>query len=343
MARTLLFLALLSLTACSFAPLRYTVNLLDLPDQTSGRFTLDTSVTTLDLLPLLGRTSGQFSQNLPAGGVNFPVSVVLPSAVGQPIDLGGEPLPVTLEEATLRYTLTLTSENLSGDLEVQPYLAPAGGDAVGRAAYALGPPQRVPLGQARTLQAEVNLNEAQLRGINERRLRLALGVSGNAGVRAAGEVALGYAFSELSLEVGAVGASTNTRLPNADGETFDFREVEVPGPGRLIGAKLDYDLTLSHDADARGTLNVQVYLAPPGEETLWQEKFLFDEVKVGLLEPALSLTGQASLGDAQRPILGEQRLRLGVRISGDAAAEVGEIITVVYELNRLDLRVSYAL
>ena len=48
----LLPLALLFLAACSFAPLKFTVNLLEeLPDQISGSFTLDASASTLDLLP----------------------------------------------------------------------------------------------------------------------------------------------------------------------------------------------------------------------------------------------------------------------------------------------------
>lgn len=348
MARLLtLSLTLLFLAACSFAPLRYNVDLLDeLPDQTSGSFTLDTSVSTLDLLPLLTNREGSFRQNLPVGGVDVPLSVTLPTSAGQLIDLTNEPLPVTLEDVTVRYTLVLTSENLSGALEVQPYLAPAGGDAVNASAYALGEPQRVALGETSTLQAEVSLNEAQLRGVNDRSLRLALGVDGEAGVTAAGEVALGYEFSELSIDIGEVGAGTNTRLPDADGEALDFTDVDVPGPGRLIGAKLDYDLRLTHDADASGTLTAQVYVAPPGEETLWQEKFLFDQQSVDMRQQEVDVAGQASLNADQRPLLGEQRLRIGVRISGDAAAnlsEEGDEIIVTYEMNRLDLRVSYAL
>ncbi len=348
MARPLIIsLILLFLAACSFAPLRYTVNLLnELPNQTSGSFTLDTSSSTLDLLPLLGNAEGSFRQNLPAGGVDFPLSVTLPTSAGQPIDLTNEPLPVTLEDVTVRYTLLLTSENLSGTLEVQPYLAPAGGDAVDTPAYALGDVQRVTLGETSTLQAEVILNEAQLRGVNNRSLRLALGVRGEAGVAAAGEVALGYEFSELSIDIGEVGAGTNTRLPDADGEALDFTDVDVPGPGRLIGAKLNYDLTLTHDAVASGTLTAQVYVAPPGEETLWQEKFLFDEQRVDMAQQEVNIVGQASLNGDQRPLLGEQQLRIGVRISGDAAVNVGDEddeIIVTYEMNQLDLRVSYAL
>ncbi len=344
MARIPLALLLLLLAACSFAPLRYTVNLLDqLPNQTSGSFTLDTSASALDLLPLLASRTGRFSQSLPAGSVDVPLNVTLPSAAGQPIDLSNEPLPVTLKGATVRYTLDLTSENLSGTLEVQPYLAPAGSDAVNRSAYALGDAQRVTLGETTTLQADVTLNEAQLAGINDRSLRLALGVSGEAGVASAGEVVLGYEFSELSVDVGAVGAATNARLPDADGQFLDFTGVDVPGPGRLIGAKLNYDLTLSHDADSSGTLSAQVYVAPPGDDLLWQAKYLFDERSVMTSQQQINVAGQASLGDAQRPILSEQQLRIGVRIFGDATAEVGEAITVTYEMDRLDLRVSYAL
>ena len=344
MARILLFLSLLLLAACSFAPLRYTVNLLDeLPNQTSGSFTLDTSASTLDLLPLLTNREGSFSQNLPSGSLDFPLSVTLPSAAGQTIDLSNEPLPVTLEGATVRYTLELTSENLSGTLEIQPYLAPAGTGAVNSAAYALGSAQRVTLDERSTLQADVTLNAAQLAGINDRRLRLALGVSGEAGVASAGVVVLGYEFSELSMDIGAVGAGVNTRLPDADGQFLDFTDVDVPGPGGLVGAKLNYDLTLTHDADASGTLSAQVYVAPPGDDLLWQEKYLFDARSAALSQRQISIVGEASLNKDQRPLLGEQQLRIGVRIFGDGVAEVGDTVTVTYELDRLDLRVSYAL
>ena len=336
-------LALLFLAACSFAPLNFRVNLLEeLPNQISGSFTLDASASTLDLLPLLGQTQGSFTQNLPVGGVTLPLSFTLPSPAGQRIDLTNEPLPVTLQAATLRYTLAITSENLAGALEVQPYLAPAGTSSVAQPRYALGAAQRVTLGGSSSLQADVTLNEAQLAGINNRSLRLALGVSGDAGVAAAGEVTLGYEFSELTLDVGAVGAVTNTRLPDDDGETLDFRDVDVPGPGRLIGATLDYDLTLTHDADATGALTVQIYVAPPGAD-LWQEKYLFDQLSVDMSRQEVNLIGQATLNDAQRPLLSEQQLRIGVRVSGDAVLTTGETVTVIYNMNKLDLGVNYAL
>ena len=344
MARILPLFLLFLLGACSFAPLRYTVNLLEqLPNQSTGSFTLDTSASTLDLLPLLSNAEGEFSQDLPTGSIDFPLSVTLPSAAGQPIDLSSEPLPVTLEDATVRYALDITSDNLSGDLALQLYLAPAGSDAANSPAYALGDVQRLDLGETSTLQGEVSLNDAQLAGINDRSLRLALGVSGEAGVAEAGEVTLGYAFSELSVNVGEVGTATNTRLPDADGQALDFTSVDVPGPGRLIGAKLTYDIRLTHDADASGTLRAQVYVAPPGDDLLWRAQYLFDERSVAASQQQLGIAGQASLNDAQRPILSEQQLRIGVRIFGDAAAEVDEDITVTYELNQLDLRVSYAL
>ena len=337
-------LALLFLAACSFAPLKFTVNLLDeLPDQISGSFMLDASDATLDLLPLLGQTQGEFTQNLPVGGVTLPLSFTLQVQRGKLSTSRMSRCPVTLQAATLRYTLELESENLSGALEVQPYLAPAGTSSVAQPIYALGAVQRVTLGGSSALQANVTLNEAQLAGINNRSLRLALGVSGDAGVAAAGEVVLGYEFSELTLDVGAVGAVTNTRLPDNDGETLDFRDAEVPGPGRLIGATLDYDLTLTHNADATGALTAQIYVAPPGTDLLWQEKFLFDQVSVDMSQQEVNLVGQATLNDAQRPLLSEQQLRIGVRISGDAVLTTGETTTVFYNMNKLDLRVSYAL
>lgn len=338
-----LFLVLLALAACSFAPLRPTVDLLErLPGQTSGSFVLDTSAATLDLLPLLETTEGDFRQNLPAGS-SSPLSLTLPSPAGQFIDLRTEPLPVTLEGATLRYALALTSENLEGEVTVQPFLAPQGTDAVDSPAYALGEPQRVTLGETNTLQADVTLNEAQLEGVNDRRLRLALRISGEAGVATSGEVRLGYEFSELSLEISSLGAGADARLPDADGEVLDFSDTEVPGPGRLIGATLDYDITLSHDADASGTLLAEIYVAPPGDDSLWREEYLFDSVSLDLLQKQANVAGRASLNEAQRPLLREQRLRIGVRVSGDAALEVGDTITVTYELNQLDLTVDYAL
>ena len=37
----------------------------------------------------------------------------------------------------------------------------------------------------------------------------------------------------------------------------------------------------------------------------------------------INLVGQATLNDAQRPLLSEQQLRIGVRISGDAVLTTG--------------------
>ena len=343
MAR-LLPLILLFLGACSFLPLRPTINLLDaLPGPSSGSVTLDTSATTLDLLPLLSSPEGSFRETLPVGGASVPLSLTLPNEAGQPLDLRAEPLPVTLQAATLNYALNLASENLTGDLEVQPYLAPSGGGSIVQPDYALGEPQRVTLGGANTFQADVALNDAQLAGINDRGLRLALRVSGSAGVASAGEVALSYEFSALVLDVGALGASTNTRLPDADGEAFDFSEAQVPGPGRLIGADLDYALTLSHDADSSGTLIAQVYVAPLGTDVLWQEAYLFDTVEIDLQQREVNLASRASLNDAQRPLLNEKRLRFGVRVTGDGEVTLGEPVSILYDIEQLDLTVSYAL
>ena len=188
----LLFAGLAALlSACSFAPLRFNVDLLEVLPQTSGSFMLQTPGTNVNLLPLLGRSAtGEFRETSPIGGVTVPVEQVFPDALGVLLDFSDETLPATLEGATLRYAIALQSSNLTGILQVQPYLAPVDGGDASQDIYALGPAQTVTLGEGAVLEATVPLNEAQLGAVNAKKVRLALKLSGNLGVVTAGEVSL---------------------------------------------------------------------------------------------------------------------------------------------------------
>jgi hypothetical protein len=349
MTRTLSLTTLLLLAACSFAPLSFNVDLLErFPNETSGSFTLTAPAARVDLTPYLGAfAQGSFDVPVPLAGVSVPISgLVLPSATGQLLDFRDRTLPVSLKAATLSYDLNLLrSGGVTGTLEIQPYLAPARETDVARAGYALGEPQLYDLGEASAnLRAEVPLNAAQLEAINAGQLRLALGISGTVRLDASGEASFGYSFQSLSLTVSSVAAQLDTFLPDADGEQLDFRDEEVPGPGRIIDLALEHAVLLTHGGDLEGTLSAQVYVAPVGDEPLWQEKFAFGEPEmIDLSQREVVLSGRANLNEAQKPLLGEQRLRIGVRVTGDAALVLEQVITVDYRFQKLLLEAKYAL
>jgi len=340
---------LLLLAACSFAPLSFNVDLLErFPNEASGRFTLAAPAAQVDLVPYLGASAqGSFGVPIPLSGVDVPVSgLVVPSAEGYLLDFRDRALPVSLGAATLSYDLELLRRGgVTGALEIQPYLAPAEETSVAQARYALGAPQRYDLGAASArLRTEAPLNAAQLEAINDGRLRLALGVSGTVRLGASGEASFGYRFESLSLAVSSVSAPLDALLPDADGEVLDFRDEEVPGPGRLVGLALEYAVALSHGGELDGTLRAQVYVAPVGDESLWQEKFAFGELQtVDLSQREVVLSGRAELNGAQEPLLDDQRLRVGVRVTGDAALALGRDITVDYRFEELLLEAKYAL
>ena len=333
------------LSACSFAPIRTNIDLLEVLPQTSGTFTLQTPDANVNLLPLLGSAvTGGFRETSPVGGVRVPVSLVFPNASGVLLDFTDETLPATLEGATLRYAIELQSRNLTGALQVQPYLAPVDGGDASQDIYTLGPAQTVTLGEGAVLEATVPLNEAQLEAVNDKQVRLALKLSGNPGVVTAGEVSLSYAFRTLSLDVKSVSAGLDELLPDADGERFDFSDQEVPGPGRVVGLSLIYDVLLSHDTEASGTLTAQVYVAPPGDEPLWSPQFAFGEPQtLDLSQGEVTLAGRAALTGVQEEILDTRTVRVGVRVTGEATLELTEPITIEYRFDTLDLRASYAL
>lgn len=335
---------LLALNACGFAPLYFNVDLLSrFPDQKTGSFTFDAPAVTVDLLPQLGgaRTGG-FNQVSPVGGITLPVALVVPSEAGQTLDFRDQTLPAKLETATLSYSLTLTSSNLTGTLQVQPYLAPVGADAAAQAKYALGTAQTYTLGANGVLEAAVELNAAQLEGINAKQLRLALGLSGTAGVVTAGPVSVNYTFQTLSLTVFGVTATLDELLPSAEGTLLDFSDEDING--RIVDAALVYDLTLTSSAALAGDLSAQVYLAPPGTDSLWQPKYAFGEPEqLELAQAEIPVTGRADLNKDQKPVLETQTLRIGVRVRGTATVPLQGAITIDYRFNSLTLEVAYAL
>ena len=341
---TVLGLLLFVVNACGFAPLYFNVDLLKrFPNETTGSFTFDAPSVTVDLLPQLGdAVTGGYALPSPVGGVTLPVALVLPSAAGQALDFRDQTLPAKLETATLSYSLALTSSNLTGTLQVQPYLASVGADDAAQAKYALGSPQTYILGADGVLTANVELNEAQLDGINAKQLRLALGLSGTLGVVAAGEVSVTYTFQSLALTVFGVTATLDELLPGSDGTLLDFSDEDISG--RIVDAALVYDLTLTSSAALDGNLTAQVYLAPPGTDSLYQAKYAFGEPEqLELAQPEIPVTGRADLNRDQRPVLDQQVLRLGVRVVGTATVPLQGAITVDYRFNSLTLEVAYAL
>ncbi len=340
------------LAACSFAPLPFTVNLLErFPAEAEGSFAFSTPSGRVDLLPYLGEFGeGGFTLpglGLPLPGVTVPVPrFVLPSAAGYAVDFSDQALPARFEEVTIDYRLGLMHNGaLDGQLELQVYLAPLGTDSTDQEAYALGEPLVYDLSEATTvLSASILLNPAQLQAINERRLRLALALQGSVSFSVAQDITLTYRFEALELTVGGITATVDEVLPDAAGVTLDFSDEEVPGPGRIVGLGLDYGLTVSHGSVLGGSITAQVYVAPPGADELWQEKYAFGAPKtIDLAQNDIGLAENASLRGEQLEILPLQRLRVGVRVTGTPALPLGEEVRLSYRFTRLLLRLHYAL
>lgn len=338
--------------ACSFAPLPITVDLLErLADRTEGSVSFRTPEVRVDLAALLGEAReagfGLPGLGLPLPGVTLPVPrFVLPPWGAQPLDFGEVELPGRFEEASVDYRLRLEhSGNLGGELRAQLFLAPVRDDAADQPAYALGEVQSFDL-NARTAVFERSLpmNAAQLQGIAEGRLRLALALEGELALNASGDTAFRYAFEALELTVRGLTVALDERLPNDEGELLDFADVELPGPGRVVGLGLDYALNLRHDSELAGQLSLQLYIAPPGEDSLWQDVYRFGAPQtLDLAAQEFVLSERAFLNEAQLELLRARRLRVGLRLTGEPTLRLGEEVTLGYAFTRLLLRLHYAL
>jgi hypothetical protein len=349
--RCSLALAALALfSACRFAPLPYTVDLLQhFPEAAEGSFAFTTPTVKADLSPFLGEyREGSFTlpgTGLP--GVTLPVPrFLLPPTGAFVIDFAEVELPGAFEEASVDYRLVFEhGGNLGGWLELQLYLAPVRPDAIDQEHYALGEAQVFDLTETSALfEDSMVLSEVQLAAIAEGRLRLALALSGEVSLDAAGETTLRYGFEALELNVRSLTAPLDELLPDAEGELLDFSAVEAPGPGGIVSLTLDYDLILTQDGPLEGSVIAQVYVAPPGEDSLWQDQYAFGPAKhLDLAESEIRIVESGSLGDGQLEVLNAQALRAGVRVTGEPTVRFGEEGVVRYRFNRLLLRLGYAL
>lgn len=340
------------LVACSFAPLPFTVDLLErLADRAEGSVTFRTPEVKVDLAALLGeaREAG-FSLpglGLPLPGVTLPVPrFVLPPWGAHPLDFREVELPGRFEDASVDYRLRLEhGGNVGGELRAQLFLAPVRADAADQPGYALGGVQTFDLSEKEAIfENSLPLNAAQLQGIAEGRLRLALALEGELALIASGDTAFRYAFEALELTVRGLTAALDEHVPNDEGEVLGFADTELPGPGRVVGLGLDYALRLSHDSELAGYLTLQLYVAPPGEDSLWQDAYRFGTPQtLDLAAQAFDLSERAFLNETQLELLRARQLRVGLRLTGEPTVRLGEDVTLRYAFTKLLLRVRYAL
>ena len=348
----------LSLAACSFAPLPISINLLEngALAGTSGSFELLTPANEVDLTPYLGASArgtlgpfespfAGFSVDVVQAAALLGLDIVIPDGDGFDIDFSDQALPADLTEATLSYTLDLsTTGGVSGQIGLQPYLAPADSSSLISPAYALGGVQQVTLDGDSGLESIVSLNAAQLRGINEGHLRLAIAVvEGTLSFSAAGQASVTYTLASLALNVDAVSARVSEKVPGPRGELLDFSDQDVPF-GRVVSLGFDYAVRLELDERVTGSARLQLYVAPADAPNLFDPAYAFGvNHSLDLSQQAIVIADRAELRDAQQTILDDKRLRLGILVTGEADVVLGQPLQVSYEFTDLELFGGYSL
>lgn len=345
------------LSACSFAPLPFDTNLLE--DQgVSGSFNFATPSGEVSLLPFIGASStgaiGPFSS--PVAATLDVVSLadllglsitIPPSQQGFLLDFSEEPLPANLTQATVSYELSVSGEGpVSAELGLQVYLAPVASDNLLQADYALGDVQRISIAEGDTsVGASVELSGVQLDAINAGEMRLAVAVvEGSISFSEAGQASLAYAFDALTLDVGSVSARIDEQVPSPEGDTLDFSDVDVPGPGRIVNLGVDYELVVALPAQLGGSAKVQVYIAPVDEPNPFQEQYAFGQNHdLDLNTSSLRITDRASLEGDQKRVLRDKTLRYGVQVTAAPDVELGQDIQIDYGFEKLELFGGYSL
>ena len=344
----LFMLSSLMATACSVP---VSVNLLEVfPDAATGTVGLSTPEAKTDLLAEIAQPAGTIgvplSSPIPISGLSFPELVV-----SLPLTLAEDDITAEVLGATLRYEVDLAAVGpLSGTLVVQPYLAPGGAANPASSAYALGSSQRVFLdASGTTFQGEVELNAAQLAALNARALQLGLGLAGeNIVLGAGGQPGISYVVRDLVFEVTRVASEVDMTVPDTDGERLDFSDQSVDRVGNL---GIAYRVVLTPPANVRGTLQAQVYIAPPlapgqtdATHPLYSDEYAFGNQQTVTLDGReVVLEDRAALGSVEDEILAARQLRVGVRVTGQAEVPLGEELELSYTFTRLVLSGGYAL
>lgn len=164
----------------------------------------------VDLVGYLGtQARGSYSYDIPQGA--YSLNDQLPSASGHPADFTNVDLPVKLTSASLDYGFGLSYQGdtqLSGNLTVQLYMAPAGNessDTLWQDKYKLGASQTVAVTSGQTslqVTGAVALSADQLAAVNQRKMRFGVITQGNGSSTQAAHVSFSYEVQQLVLKVG---------------------------------------------------------------------------------------------------------------------------------------------
>ncbi len=338
-----LLLLVLLLSGCPGAPLAWKVNLMDKIETKTGSFNIELPFTTgeYDLLSFVGANkSGEYKVNVPIKG-KIPLSLPI---VAIPVDFTDQEISVELTAATIKYQILLRSiGDLRGNISVQAYLTDENTD-LESADSKLGEQIIFDLSKdEQVFTREVVLTAKQLKGINERKLKIGFKVSGNMEVVRSGVVGVAYELQTLGLK--DMKFAFDEKMPDADGEIADFSDAE-PIPPQVVGLRLDYTLGLNHDGDFSGITTAQVYVAPIDETDIFQEKYIFGNAKdIDMSKNEQDISGSASVNSIQlNAARKDQKLRVGLRLIGkDVAINKGGNITFEYELKKADLTAYFTI
>lgn len=342
------------LAACSFAPLPFNERLEIAPNEIS----ISVPTGQVNLLPLLGENrSGELGPfptlvapvtlDVVTLANQLGIEVVIPlGGDGFTFDFSNEPLPAELTGASLTYSLEVSVVGpVSADVTLQPYLAPINEARLLSEVYALGAARPISVDEGATqVMDTIQLNGAQLEAINSGRLRFAVAVTeGSLTFEEVGAASLAYSFNALNLDIESVSAAVSERIPSAEGGSFDFSDVDVPGPGRIVNLGVDYTINLSFEG-VGGSASAQLYLAPLDAENVFAESYAFGERQaVNLDSGQVTLSDRASLSGDQRRIIREQAFRYGVLIEAEPDVALGRPIVIRYEFEDLELFGGYSL
>jgi hypothetical protein len=166
----------------------------------------------VNLVSYLGaQATGSYSYDIPSG--SYSVNDKLPNSSGRAADFTDVNLPVTLTSASLDYGFNLGYQGdtqLSGDVMVQLYMAPAGNestDSLWQDKYKLGASQTVAIAPDQTnvqVAGQVTLGADQLRAVNQRKMRFGVIAQGNGSSTQAAHVVFNYEVQQLVVKVGVL-------------------------------------------------------------------------------------------------------------------------------------------
>ncbi len=352
------FSLLLMLSACSFAPIAINVNLLesDLPEA-KGNFAITTPSSQIDLTKNLSASkSGNigpftspfapFTVDIAQAANVLNLNLTIPNEQGFNIDFSNQTLAADLNAASLSYTLELSKTGpITAAISMQAYLAPDNAESPLQTKYLLGDEVQFSLLTTRTeVQKTVLLNAEQLAGIKEKKLRLAIVITGGTlSFSEVGEANLNYDLTNLSLNVSSVTTELNQTVPSENGIVFDFSKQNIPTE-RLKNLGLDYSLQLTLAGNLNGLVKSQLYIAPNNGEAILQQRYVFGSAKtIDLSQNSVTLTDRANFNKDQLAMLDSKTAKVILLITGESSLSLGQTIEVQYEFTKLQLFGGYSL